>query len=97
MTEKEAPSKVVLLLARITYFVVGFFTLLFAYNSDYSWLLFSSAEDSSEWFGGIVMLIIGGAITFNCVKYVFNRVSSKKVDYVIILVGILFYLLVAFA
>ena len=97
MTEKEAPSKVVLLLARITYFIIGSFTLFAAFDTDEPWLLFSSAKDSSEWFGGIIMLIIGGYITFSCVKYVFNRVSSKTVDYVIISVGILFTLLLIFS
>jgi len=79
--------------ARFVYAIIGFFFLVFVEGEE-SWLLPSSAADGGEYVGGLIFLVFVASLIFQCIKYSFKHSSNKIVDYSIIGMTVLLYIII---
>ncbi len=85
--------------ARFVYAIIGFFFLGFVgglggFEGEESWLLPSSAADGGEYVGGLIFLVFAASLIFQCIKYSFKHSSNKIVDYSIIGMTVLLYIII---
>ena len=91
MSDNNFLNLLKILLARVSYFVSIFVTLVWFYWEG-SFFLTSSSESSSEYIAGIILTLIAGLISISLIKYVLQKSNNKIIDYVIMAMSVLFYL-----